>query len=82
MDGSSQVISETTLKLGYETLFLTYTAINKDDILIITVNPSTMAIFAYMIIGIGFAAPIVIFMFRKFKIPTIDKNKKNSENSG
>ena len=81
-DGSSQLLTDMSLKLGYETLFLTFTATAQGDNLIIFVSPSVLAIFAYMIIGIGLCAPVAIYMFRKFKILAIDKNKRNSDASG
>jgi len=81
LDGSSQLLTETTFRLGYETLFLTFTATAPDDNLVIFVSSSVLAIFAYMIIGIGLGTPIAIYIFRNFKFPTIDKKKKISENS-
>ncbi len=72
IDGTSQSFTESNVKVGYSTLFLSFTATSALEHFGISVNPSILAIFAYLIIGIGCAVPITILILNQYK-----KSRKN-----
>ena len=74
-DGSSGMVTKTNFKVGYDSLVLTFTAINSSSSVGIHVNPSGLRIFSYILIGFGICLPITIWILRKSKPQILEKIK-------
>jgi polysaccharide biosynthesis protein PslG len=77
LDNTTQIFSQDVVKLGYNSLVLTFIAVDPSSSVRIYVRPSGLKLFAYLLMGIGIAFPLTILVLKRYKDEILEKINLN-----